>query len=396
MIQLSPVRFARLCFQTLIALALLSTGCQRFDDSYGDTRGFAASNSISGFATFRRGLIRDSLVQDSQRTKFDATDIVSLGERTESVDAIVWTPKLHRSISQPTRFWIERWLSSGGKTLVYVVPDRGSLESYLRAAMHQTDAPERMEYRRRVARESLDRLLVTKPQSRHDEWFDLVQKNRVASDTPVQSIVPPSFVDETMADDSSAEGGDTTVDDPQIQWHPLRSSGDDVLVAELTRDDWQDSRIIVVAAGSLVTNYAMAFKDGGEIVDQIRESIMDGSATSETEEPTKIEIAFASTDTSDLPVRDRPSNQPTSSGMEVLTTWPLSLVTIHGLIAGLIGCLILLPIFGRPRRTPRADPSRFGDHIDAVASLMLKTKGEAFAKDRIERYRKQMRREEIT
>jgi hypothetical protein len=79
-----------------------------------------------------------------------------------------------------------------------------------------------------------------------------------------------------------------------------------------------------------------------------------------------------------------------ASGMELLTVCPMSLVTMHGVMLGLVICLMLLPIFGRPRKIQRARHSNFGDHLDAVAALMNKAGGERYARARISEYMKRM------
>lgn len=76
--------------------------------------------------------------------------------------------------------------------------------------------------------------------------------------------------------------------------------------------------------------------------------------------------------------------------MELLTVWPLSLVTMHGVMLGLVICLMLLPIFGRPRKIRRTRKSDFGQHLDAVAALMNKSGGERYARARISEYMKRM------
>ena len=85
-------------------------------------------------------------------------------------------------------------------------------------------------------------------------------------------------------------------------------------------------------------------------------------------------------------ISDGPSTQPVKTGMEMLTKWPLSLITMHGIFLGGIVCLILIPILGRPRQLRRETPTDFTHHLDAVASLMKRVKGEAYARRRVQDY----------
>jgi len=74
------------------------------------------------------------------------------------------------------------------------------------------------------------------------------------------------------------------------------------------------------------------------------------------------------------------------SGMEMLTTWPINVVSIHALVCGLLVTLMLFPILGRPQKKPSPTTTDFAAHIDAVAGLMAKTRGEQYAKVRISEY----------
>lgn len=380
-------------------------GCQRFDDSYGDTRGTSANESLNGFGTMRR-IISQRLYDRDDGDSFtvDEQDIVALGQRTMDVDAIVWTPARHSGIANPTRMWMERWLASGQKTLVYVVPDQGSMDDYLRRAI-QTGPPEsRLEYRRQLARRSLERLANDKSVVT-DQWFGTRPSRGWLSD---QSMVgpwagrrdgsikfrPSMVITEIVPADDEGESwaGESA------QWETLIAVEDGPLVVRLRHDRWKDSQVILVGGGSLVTNYAIVAGAGQTIASRIGEAMVQTAIGMEDDRvdsgETELVVAFSTTPGSSLPVRQRPPQQPVASGMDVLTTWPLSLVTIHGLIAGLIGCLIAFPIFGRPRRSPSPDPSRFSDHIDAVANLLGRTSDETFASDRLRRYRRQIRGEE--
>nr|WP_271872476.1 hypothetical protein [Rubripirellula sp.] len=77
----------------------------------------------------------------------------------------------------------------------------------------------------------------------------------------------------------------------------------------------------------------------------------------------------------------------------MLTVWPISLLTMHGIFLGLVICLMLLPIFGRPKKISHNQSGNFGDHLDAVAALMKRAGGEKYARSKISDYMKRMRGE---
>jgi len=79
------------------------------------------------------------------------------------------------------------------------------------------------------------------------------------------------------------------------------------------------------------------------------------------------------------------------TGMVLFTVWPLSLVMLHLAVIGFVACMILLPIFGRPREDEGKTASDFRDHLDAVASLMHRSGGEEFARRRVSDYMRRIR-----
>ena len=70
----------------------------------------------------------------------------------------------------------------------------------------------------------------------------------------------------------------------------------------------------------------------------------------------------------------------------MLTTWPLSMTTMHAVVLGFIVCMILLPIFGRPREIPQRSNADFADHITAVGELMQRAGDTGYARRTISDY----------
>jgi hypothetical protein len=190
----------------------------------------------------------------------------------------------------------------------------------------------------------------------------------------------------------------------------VQTESGDTIVARITSDKWDDSQIIVVAGGSLLTNFAftnpMNVKLAGELVSQCGNARQDAIAASSnatndndsgngTDNRAKRDpgAGFLLSSYSPIPVSEPNSGVPKASGMELLTVWPVSLVTIHAALLGFMVCMMLFPIFGRPRSVDRGSQSRFGDHLDAVASLMARARGEKYARARISEYMRRMKGE---
>ncbi|MEL6898464.1 MAG: hypothetical protein AAFP90_20395, partial [Planctomycetota bacterium] len=82
-----------------------------------------------------------------------------------------------------------------------------------------------------------------------------------------------------------------------------------------------------------------------------------------------------------------------TKGMELLTVYPLNVITVHGVLLGLIVCLALFPIFGRPRQMKQPSHSDFAEHLNSVANLMVNSRDTAYARGRISEYMRRMRGE---
>ncbi len=71
---------------------------------------------------------------------------------------------------------------------------------------------------------------------------------------------------------------------------------------------------------------------------------------------------------------------------------PISTILDHVAVLGIALCFAFFPIFGRPRRHPQPPASDFGEHIDAVALLMAKTRDTEYAKRQVDAYHQLVQR----
>ena len=391
-----------------------STGGVRTE--YGLSSGVAGRSSVNGFGALRSAY---------EQSGFVTRDVFRLNTRTNRSDVIVWTPQVLNPIPNNVTRWLERWLKQGKRTLVYVVPDSGSEADYWLEARASAPPKQRMEYRRRLAKKINERFRwqSNRVELSTNGWFRLLPN--VQSWKTVQSLssgAGQSTVDQSEQDEmqttefvlqpfdretknavpnanASSLGPtgpasqytsywDVDVSNTKVGFKPLRSTGtEDAVVAELTSGKWKDSKVIVVAGGSMLTNFAMTREQNVLIVNELVESCLD------TSQKSKPYAGFLTSNHSPIPISEQASKQSLVSGMEFLTVWPLSLLTIHATLLGFVVCMILFPIFGRARTIQRGSQSDFGDHLDAVASLMSKSRGEHYARRRISEYMRRMKGE---
>ncbi len=378
---------------SIFAVLVSCLGCSStLDTEYGKSRGTAGDRSINGFGVLRRSY---------EKNGWTTREVNRLNDRLANVDAIVWMPQYRDSLYDNATAWFDHWLSEKTRTLVYIVPDDGCEIRYFQAARQLASNAQQLEYRRHIARLETDRLL----ERLHNEslpsngWFVLERLNDAAvvhgdkGDMPVDYKVVPATV--TVA--PNASGTTTTAPTPayahwrsytnskvKVEHETLVSSDDgSPVIVRVTADEWKDSELIVVASGSMLCNYSLATPPGQAIASQV---------INETSSQPGV-IGFLTTDYSGAQVSDVDPEINSVTGMELFTVWPLSLVMLHLVVIGFVACMILLPIFGRPRETPAASASDFADHLDAVALLMNKSGGEEYARRRVSDYMRRIRGE---
>lgn len=429
---------------SVMLAALLVCGCTEIRTDYGTSKGSAARRSVNGFAALR---------ESYRNAGFRNRDVSRLSDRVLRTDVIVWTPQMLGSVDSRVTRWMEKWLARGDRTLIYIVPDSGSEADYWRDAIAIAPAEQRMEYRRRAAKSINERMVwrLNRRDIASNGWFQLRPlkhrveldelagpwRNQVGNPDQVSSNDEVSGDGEVSGDDEVSGDGKVSFDgDPpgemgvefliaayqepkaksagaaappaairgptgpgapswplptetvptstKLEFTPLiEMEAGQCVIGKVTSKRWKDSKILVVAGGSLLTNYALTRPWNRRLA----ETILDAS-TPQTEGEHL--AGFLSSNWMPIPVSERKPSVPHATGMELLTVWPISLVTMHGVMLGLVICLALLPIFGRPKRITREAQNDFGHHLDAVAALMNKAGGEDYARSRISEYMKRM------
>ncbi len=156
-----------------------------------------------------------------------------------------------------------------------------------------------------------------------------------------------------------------------------------MLVAKLTSSDWGTSKVLVISGGSLLCNYSLTKPINQELVANLLQECGD--------QPGK--LGYMTTGYGGANVKSVDQEISRTLGLETLTTWPLNVIMLNLALIGFIACMILLPIFGRPKRMITKSSHDFADHLDAVAALMYKSGGEPEARRRISDYMRRVRGE---
>lgn len=412
----------------LIGMLVVIGGCTRgLTPEYGDSKGTRGIKGINGFGTLRKSF---------ESNGWNTRDVIRLSERLQSLDAIVWIPTTHEAVEGNAIRWLHDWLGDQPRTLIYVMPDEGNEARYWEQARELAPPQQRLEYRRRHARAITD--LMNGPYggsaAGNEEIDRLWFKARMLRTPRPRWQILPHWTAITPANAAFLPSGDWAeggyeLGDNDLQLRPLISDSrgnplavriftpdqpplnddavevDSAPVAELNEEWMEDlqaaqlrnrrrsghgigaSEVIVVAGGSLVANFGLVTDEGRQLAKLLL------AESAKRADLTKPRVGFITSGFSGVPVSSSSDQPQMASGMELLTVWPLSIITIHLALMGIIACIILLPIFGRPRNLREKSNSDFADHINAVAALLHRTNGEQYARQRISEYFRKVRGE---
>lgn len=424
---------SRLRAYLLVCVCFAVAGCRNtLSTQYGLSEGADARCSPASVSLFR------NLCNAKGRTTLA---VRSFSPRAmKRLQAIVWSPDSFEPHKPETLAWMDSWLSSGERTLVYVGRDFSPTADYWTQAFEELSQKNTSPADALFAKEqqashwlSLDRMRarvrskVITPWC----WFDHAPgtESRVTglkgpwSDSLDASqcrlfvrSFPVPYSASTLAAlqselDWEPKNAQTTAGTPakpsmatgyEPQWEdsdanmlkivkPMTPEGlpemesllatiDDIpLVSEITSDRWGSSRVIVVTNSSLISNLALIRPENLAIAKKLIEEL-----------PQK-NVGFL-TGNQDPPVRkdDFATQQ---KGFEMLTMWPLNVITLHAVFLGMLVLLAAFPIFGRAKLLPAKSTREFGQHIEAVGGLLSKSQDRTYAMATISEYFRVVRKE---
>lgn len=440
------------CLTCIVLGLLLPTGCSStLSTQYGMSEGYDVPNSPASVSLFR------NMCND----KGHSTLLVrSFSPRAmKKLNAIVWTPDAFELHQPETLEWIDRWLASGDRTLVYVGRDFSPTADYwsqsaeafsreetptqdvlsaleqqaieltnleqLRSRVrpktatpwclfdHSNGVAERVLKVKGSWADSVDpsiarwfvrsfpvgytkKILASAKKDFDREAEDTSSKTGVTITTPNQpptpmtpmgTPAPPKPGTETVYDfrwqTSDANmlkvvNAITTSDIPRMK-NRLSTEDDKPLIAEITKSSWKNSRVFVVANSSFLSNISLTNYENLSIAKKL------------VDELPRTNVGFLTGSQDPLVRTDDTSDQ--QKGFEMLTIWPLNVVSIHAVFLGMLVLLAVFPIFGRAKVLPRKSTREFGQHVEAVGALLHKSRDRFYALATIAEYFKIVRKE---
>ncbi|MEM8733077.1 MAG: hypothetical protein AAGG44_02575 [Planctomycetota bacterium] len=148
------------------------------------------------------------------------------------------------------------------------------------------------------------------------------------------------------------------------------------LIFELTHDAWaRNSKVLIVSNGAPILN--------ASLVQPLHRAI--GTRIVEHCQPAK-RVSLLSYDSYGITISSFAEQETAAAGLEVLTVWPLSAVTMPAAFLGIVVCASLIPILGRAQRLRPRSVTDFGLHIDALGKMFRDSQDERYAKRMIRDY----------
>ncbi|HRX77878.1 MAG TPA: hypothetical protein P5307_02390, partial [Pirellulaceae bacterium] len=308
------------------------------------------------------------------------------------------------------RDFLEWWLyNETGRTVVYVGRDFDATPAYWRQILPIAPPEQKMEVMRReaTARASHDAARNYMPDADLAEWFSVYRDEPYRK---VESLKGPWSENVAAAKTEIELAGrlelpsekdiDAWVDRDDNYWDdrptftPLLESEHDAIVYQINYDEWNDSKIIVVNNGSFLLNLPLVNHEHRKLAGHLVSACGPGR------------VVFLESGAGGPTVYDEEPGTKIPTGFEVFTVWPLGFIVMHLTVLGILCCIAIYPIFGRPKTAIGSALSRiasasdatdsedaativradFGKHIDALGELLELTEDRQYARDRVSYY----------
>lgn len=353
---------------------------------YGKRRGSGASDSVNGTSVL------------AEMFKASGRRVETISRLTPGIDryqTIVWFPDDFAPPTLEQRQALEDWLMMGtGRVLIYVGRDYDAHADYYRDVIPLVKPEELSEFERRRAasKAEFDSERAAMPKKAYARWFTA---KRDEPRVIVKSLRGPwaDGVDASKVDlhlegrlDLPVEADRNAAIDTRLPYQReilLETDKGELIVSSLfDADDWGNGQVVVVANGGFLLNYPLVNHEHRKLASRL---------IIETD-PNGV-VAFLESGPGGPEVLDKDPQNETTPAIGLITVWPLNAIMMHLMIFGVMLCLSLAPIFGRPKELPREMIADFGKHVAALGQLLARTRDRGYAMLRLEQYRQQGRRD---
>lgn len=423
--------------QLFAALLPMLSGCSYvpWPESFGEVSGPNATRSLNGMGVHRR-------MWESAGARVLTPQ--KLSPRLDSIDTIVLIGSSYQPPGTLARDWLEKWLAEkSGRTVVYFGRDFDAGLMYREETLNQVAETQHDRAQVQLASNRAAIYVnrrVQIPEDTFCRWFFLRASARptvhatftgpwaselaglegkwptgVLLEPPENDLKnrKPSWITGSKPALAPARSfivgadGDQALGDKEVQrsiwksneledakaWDAewdlagdvkvLLSGGDGApLVHRITHAKFRGSKILIVANGAPFLN--------GSLIKPLHRKI--GELIIQECLPVK-RVAMIEFNENGLLLSNIENGGTTDFGMQVLTVWPLSAITMHAAFLGIIAFVVLLPILGRPQSLARRSVTDFGLHVEAMGRMMFESRDLLFGLKSIQDYFTKVRRE---
>jgi hypothetical protein len=426
----------------LLACILVSaTGCNYlpWPDTFGAINPPASTRGINGLGVHKRMW---------ETTGARILKPKKLSPRLDDVEVILLIGTTYEPPGKLAREWLEKWLSSdSGRTVIYFGRDFECDQDYRNKTLPMVAADKQLLAREalatRQATDFVDRI-TTLPEDTFCRWFFIRPSARgivhtqfsgpwaealdgLAGEWPTHTLLEPPGVSGQKTHKPSwlqpgkkstlkpvtnpffMQGDDDKafaekevqrsnwklqeLDSDELWAEEFEYAGDpEILLAghdktplifSITRPEFEEgSRLLIVNNGAPFLNGALIKPLNQRISEMIIEECL----------PAK-RVAFFEYGETGILISHVNSEGTGSLGLDMLTLWPLSAISMHAAILGLISFVVLLPILGRPQRLPKRSVTDFGLHVEAMGRMLGASRDLAFGVNAIREYFLKVRNE---
>ncbi len=368
---------------------------------------------------------------------------LKLSPRLDDMDVIVLVGQSFEPPGRVARQWLEDWLAAdSGRTVIYFGRDFNADIYYRRQTLPELPQDKQQRGAELLAlreTEELNQRVRQLSDPTFCGWFyldthqprievdqfdgmwaeDEPQLNSLPGSWPVRvALYPPddarrkrkrpSWLGKPKAANplkpASQMADDDEVDEAFSQWYPeeidsreewdaavreapdseilLAGQDGQPLVFRLTSERFYDSQILIVTNGAPLLNGSLVLP----LHQRIGELLIDACLPARR-------VALLAFNEGGLMVSNVPEKDNRAAGLEMLTVWPLSGITMPAAMLGIIVCVSLLPILGRPQSLARRSVSDFGLHIDAIGRMLYEARDKQHAQTAIADYFRKVRGE---
>lgn len=419
-------RFASLAI-FLIGAAFCSLGCgSRYPTSnYGLSEGSSARVSPDAVSAFR------NMCDETNRKSMK---VGSLSNRTANkLSSLIWIPEESFVHSAPVLDWMEDWLKKGGKTLIYVGRDYSPTADYwdFAGAELQSQEKNKSTVVGALENKALEELKLDSLQSGQRDrialpWalleneaglFETVEqlegpwasdlqehKHRIRvrsffrdwssadsekvskqldwqsevsdSSKPVQSSFPKQW---TTGDTNNLEIAKKAEENDLDAEVMLASKSNKPLITVLSKEEWQGSQVILLANSCFISNYSMTHSGNRVLAHKLIADLSQG----------KVGFLTLARD----PRVSTGDDEEEQRGFEMLTEWPLNVISFHAFFLGMIVLASLFPILGSPKKLPELSTQNFAQHVEALGALLFRSSDRFYALTTIADYFRVVRKD---